>query len=200
MKFIFKFILKVIIDNPGKLISLAIATISFLFALQRPKTTYTEYCVTSFKDNGKYQYVIRSSSQYTVKEFDSYVKPDINNNISYIETGGLEIFLYILSVISMIVILVSMMVDDDSGWDLSANYRDVLLSDIVVEQDGLFYNYVLNKKLIARVEEKDRHDLDNYKLNSYIESYRKNRNLFVDYKGTTQAIRDNKIKHIEDES
>lgn len=200
MKFTFKLILRVIIDNPGKLLSLAIAIISFSFAIQRPKTTYTEYCVTSFKDSGKYQYVTKSSTQYTVKEFDSYIKPDINNNISYLETGGLEIFLYVIAIISIIVILVAMMVNDDSGWDLSENYRDALLAEVVVEQDGLFFNYVLNDRLIARVEEKDRHDVDNYKLKSYIESYRRNRNLFTEYKGTTQAIRDNKIKHIQDES
>ncbi len=200
MKFTLKLILRVIIDNPGKLLSLAIAIISFLSAMHLPKSTYVEYCVTSFKDSGKYQYVTKSSTQYTVKEFDSYIKPDINNNITYSEIGGFEVFLYILSGIMIICIIVAMVVDDDSGWDLSSNYREALVAEVVVEQDGLFFNYVLNDRLIARVEEKDRHDVDNYKLKSYIESYRRNRNLFTEYKGTTQAIRDNKIKHIQDES
>lgn len=200
MKFTLKLIGRVIIDNPGKLLALVIATLSFLYARQLPKSTYVEYCVTSFKDSGKYNYVIKSSQQYVVKTFDSYIKPDTNSNITYMETGGFEIFLYILAGAMLICIIVAMMVDDNSGWDLSENYRDALVAEIVVEQDGLFFNYVLNNRLIAKVEEKMKHEVDNYGLKSYVESYRRNRNLFIEYKGTTQAIRDNKIKHIQDES
>lgn len=201
MKFTLKLIGRVIIDNPGKLLALIIATLAFMSAIHLPKSTYVEYCVTSFKDSGKYNYVIKTNSQQlNIKTFDSYIKPDGNNNITYSEIGGFEIFLYVLSVIMIICIIVAMVVDDDSGWDLSSNYRDALVAEIVVEQDGLFFNYVLNNKLIARVEEKNKHDVDNYGLRSYVEAYRRNRNLFIEYKGTTQAIRDNKIKHIQDES
>ena len=198
MKFTFKLIGRVIVNNPVKLLALVIVILSFLYASQLPKSAYVEYCVTSFRDSGKYNYIIKSSQQYIVKTFDSYIKPDRNNNITYLETGSFEIFLYVLAVIMLACIIVAMIVDDDSGWDLSENYTDVLVAEIVVEQDGLFFNYVLNNRLITRIEEKNKHDVSIYILKSYVESYRRNRNLFIKYKGTTH--RDNKIKHIEYES
>lgn len=198
MKFTFKLIGRVIVNNPVKLLALVIVILSFLYASQLPKSAYVEYCVTSFRDSGKYNYIIKSSQQYIVKTFDSYIKPDRNNNITYLETGSFEIFLYVLGVIMLACIIVAMIVDDDSGWDLSENYTDVLVAEIVVEQDGLFFNYVLNNRLITRIEEKNKHDVSIYILKSYVESYRRNRNLFIKYKGTTH--RDNKIKHIEYES
>ena len=198
MKFTFKLIGRVIVNNPVKLLALVIVILSFLYASQLPKSAYVEYCVTSFRDSGKYNYIIKSSQQYIVKTFDSYIKQDRNNNITYLETGSFEIFLYVLAVIMLACIIVAMIVDDDSGWDLSENYTDVLVAEIVVEQDGLFFNYVLNNRLITRIEEKNKHDVSIYILKSYVESYRRNRNLFIKYKGTTH--RDNKIKHIEYES
>jgi hypothetical protein len=194
-KRILRFILFSIKKNPVK-ITMIICLVGLLYPINiNFYHEEKEKVVSIFKDGTNICYVIppeEGSRTYKVLHFD---KDQIISPDGYITTKDNTSFFLILAwfcfIVLFIVLFISSIINDaDSNWNFSGVWCDVLYKDIVCEKEGNTYYYIIDNKLLSKSQ------TQSFGFSSILENYIDNPNLFMDFEGTTQRKRNNKLDKI----
>lgn len=192
-KRILRYLFYTIKENRGKTIML-LCTIALLYPISNcnPDLKEKVKVITSFKYDVNTCYVYYASdNSFNVLKFDKEqpISPD-----GYL-TKDRDNFGLILSWIGFVVLCIILLVatfqtDDDFNWGFNGRWGEVLHRDIVCEfEDGLYY-YIIDNKLLCKSQDQRTRLYD--EVNRYISSP----NLFLEYKGTKQQKRNNKLDKI----
>jgi hypothetical protein len=171
-----------------------LCTIGLLYPIFNCNTDLKEdvKVITSFKygvdncyvyyDSGNSFNVLKFDKEQTISP-DGYLSKDTEN------------VLLILSWIGFVVLCISLLIatfqdDDDYNWEFTGRWADVLHRDIVCEfEDGIYY-YILDSKLLCKS------DTQITRLHDQVNRYMISPNLFIEFKGTKQKNRNNKLDKI----
>ena len=190
---ILKYIKNLIFDNIVKCLLTIACVVCVVWAKHIPDSISVEHVIISFKDNGKFNYVTTGRESYSIKTFDTAKVIDDNDNIQYSEMHGGACFLYAIFGISLLVLVIMTIINDgDSGWDFKENWKQTLENEVRCDVDSDGYNYSLRGKLLV----KSGVILDSYKLKDYVSAYCRSKNIYPNYIGTKSQIRESKIKDI----
>jgi len=192
-KRILRYLFYTIKENRGKIIMLLCA-IALLYPILNcnPDLKEKVKVITSFKYDTNICYVYYASdNSFNVLKFDKEqpIPPD-----GYLTKDKENVWL-ILSWIAFVALCIILLVatfqdDDDFNWEFTGRWADVLHRDIVCEfEDGLYY-YIIDNKLLCKSQDQRTRLYD--EVNRYISSP----NLFLEYKGTKQQKRNNKLDKI----
>jgi hypothetical protein len=192
LKRILRYLFYTIKENRGKTIMIlcAIALLYPIFNCN-PDLKKKVKVITSFKYDTNTCYVYYGSDGLNVLKFDKEqpISPD-----GYLTKDKDNVWL-ILSWFGFVVLCIGLLVatfhsDDDFNWGFTGRWSDVLHRDIVCEfEDGLYY-YILDNKLLCKS------DTQMTRLYDNVNRYMKYPNLFLEYKGTKQQKRNNKLDKI----
>ena len=193
IKRILRYLFYTIKENRGKMVMLLCA-IALLYPILdcNPDLKEKVKVITSFKYDTNTCYVYYASdNSFNVLKFDKEqtISPD-----GYLTKDKDNVWL-ILSWIGFVVLCIVLLVatfqdDDDFNWGFSERWADVLHRDIVCEFEDDLYYYILDNKLLCKSQDKITRLYDH--VNRYISSP----NLFLEYKGTKQQKRNNKLDKI----
>ena len=148
--------------------------------------------ITSFKYDVNTCYVYYASdNSFNVLKFDKEqpISPD-----GYL-TKDKDNFGLILSWIGFVVLCIILLIatfqdDDDYNWEFNGRWSEVLHRDIVCEFEDNIYYYILDNKLLCKS------DNQRTRLHDEVNRYISFPNLFLEYKGTKQQKRNNKLDKI----
>ena len=193
LKRILRYLFYTIKENRGKMVML-LCTIALLYPIFNCDSDLKEKVkvITSFKYDTNTCYVYYASdNSFNVLKFDKEqtISPD-----GYLTKDKDNVWL-ILSWIGFVVLCIVLLVatfqdDDDFNWGFSERWADVLHRDIVCEFEDDLYYYILDNKLLCKSQDQRTRLYD--EVNRYI-SYP---NLYLEYKGTKQQKRNNKLDKI----
>lgn len=193
LKRILRYLFYTIKENRGKMVML-LCTIALLYPILNcnPDLKEKVKVITSFKYDTNTCYVYYASdNSFKVLKFDKEqtISPD-----GYLTKDKDNVWL-ILSWIGFVALCIVLLVatfqtDDDFNWEFTGRWSDVLHRDIVCEfEDGLYY-YTLDNKLLCKSQDQRTRLYD--EVNRYISFP----NLYLEYKGTKQQKRNNKLDKI----
>jgi hypothetical protein len=192
-KRILRYLFYTIKENRGKTIMLLCA-IALLYPIFNCNYDLKEQVkvITSFKYDTNTCYVYYGSeNSFSVLKFDKEqpISPD-----GYL-TKDKDNFWLILSWIGFVVLCIILLVatfqdDDDANWEFTGRWADVLHRDIVCEFEDDIYYYILDNKLLCKS------DTQLTRLHDLVNRYIKYPNLFIEFKGTKQKKRNNKLEEI----
>ena len=191
-KRILRYLFYTIKENRGKTIMILCA-IALLYPISNcnPDLKEKVKVITSFKYDTNTCYVYYGSEGFNVLKFDKEqtISPD-----GYLTKDKDNVWL-ILSWFGFVVLCIGLLVatfhtDDDFNWGFTGRCSDVLHRDIVCEfEDGLYY-YILDNKLLCKSQDQ------RIRLYDEVNRYISFPNLFLEYKGTKQQKRNNKLDKI----
>ena len=193
IKRILRYLFYTIKENRGKMVML-LCTIALLYPILNcnPDLKEKVKVITSFKYDTNTCYVYYASdNSFNVLKFD---KEQPISTDGYLTKDKENIWL-ILSWIGFVVLCIVLLVatfqdDDDFNWEFTGRWSDVLHRDIVCEFEDDLYYYILDNKLLCKSQDQITRLYDH--VNRYISSP----NLFLEYKGTKQQKRNNKLDKI----
>jgi hypothetical protein len=192
LKRILRYLFYTIKENRGKMIML-LCTIALLYPIFNcnPDLKEKVKVITSFKYDTNICYVYYGSDGFNVLKFDKEqtISPD-----GYLTKDKDNVWLTLswigFVVLCVILLIASIQDDDDFNWEFTGRWSDVLHRDIVCEfEDGLYY-YILDNKLLCKSDNQRTRLYD--EVNRYISFP----NLYLEYKGTKQQKRNNKLDKI----
>jgi len=193
LKRILRYLFYTIKENRGKTIMLlcAIALLYPIFNCN-PDLKEKVKVITSFKYDFNTCYVYYASdNSFNVLKFDKEqpISPD-----GYL-TKDRDNFGLILSWIGFVVLCIILLVatfqdDDDYNWEFNGRWSEVLHRDIVCEFEDNIYYYILDNKLLCKS------DNQRTRLHDEVNRYISSPNLFLEFKGTKQKKRNNKLDEI----
>ena len=194
-----KFLKTLIVNNPAK--SLMIIGFSICLFVLCHWTWETDKIrpISVTQDSGKYIYVYRSDqSNYNTHTEDRPAKI-VNGEITYTSINVFAVLAGIgvaaLGVILFIGTFIPM--DSDENWDFVENWEDVhtesALKSVEMDLENNTYYYHIDDRLLGRsVGVK----LEIYQIKNLLKEYYRAPNLFPEFMGTSQTIRDKKLKKI----
>ncbi len=193
-KRILRYLFYTIKENRGKTIML-FCTIALLYPIFNcnPDLKEKVKVITSFKYDVNTCYVTysKSDNSFNVLKFD---KEQPISTDGYLTKDKDNVWL-ILSWIGFVVLCIILLVatfqdDDDYNWEFNGRWSEVLHRDIVCEFEDNIYYYILDNKLLCKSDTQITRLYDN------VNRYMKYPNLFLEYKGTKQQKRNNKLDKI----
>ena len=193
IKRILRYLFYTIKENRGKMIML-LCTIALLYPILNcnPDLKEKVKVITSFKYDTNTCYVYYASdNSFNVLKFD---KEQPISKDGYLTKDKDNVWL-ILSWVGFVVLCIILLVatfqdDDDVNWEFTGRWADVLHRDIVCEfEDGLYY-YILDNKLLCKSQDQ------RTRLYDEVNRYMSSPNLYLEYKGTKQQKRNNKLDKI----
>jgi hypothetical protein len=147
------------------------------------KTGY-KYCYVYPRENNKSEFGIEVSD-VPLEIVGDYVAIEESNDW-YIVSCILTIFLGVLLLVSFFTEI------DDISWELKDNIIETLHNDVKTHTEDIgsdkYYYYILDGKLLAT----SKNEFITY-MQSRIKDYYKHPNMFPDFKGTRENIRNNKL-------
>lgn len=202
MIFLFRYIYKLILRNPGKIIFLLVGLISLYVNMMyiTQNYTYTERVLTQFEVHGQKYIVIEDngmSDNFRTEKLTSDYSFNDNGEIIDVGTSNWFIGLWILSGVCWAVFLISP-VDSDCRWDFDEIYDECRIRNVKVDREGtkLYYHY---KGRILKVFDTGDPEMYNGKglsrseVAKLIHEFKKSPNLYEKYIGTKSKIREGKI-------
>ena len=193
LKRILRYLFYTIKENRGKMVML-LCTIALLYPILNcnPDLKEKVKVITSFKYDTNTCYVYYASdNSFKVLKFDKEqtISPD-----GYLTKDKDNVWL-ILSWIGFVALCIVLLVatfqdDDDFNWGFSERWADVLHRDLVCEFEDDLYYYILDNKLLCKSQDQRTRLYD--EVNRYISFP----NLYLEYKGTKQQKRNNKLDKI----
>lgn len=193
LKRILRYLFYTIKENRGKMVML-LCTIALLYPILNcnPDLKEKVKVITSFKYDTNTCYVYYASdNSFNVLKFD---KEQPISKDGYLTKDKDNVWL-ILSWVGFVVLCIILLVatfqdDDDVNWEFTGRWADVLHRDIVCEfEDGLYY-YILDNKLLCKSQDQ------RTRLYDEVNRYMSSPNLYLEYKGTKQQKRNNKLDKI----
>jgi len=194
LKRILRYLFYTIKENRGKMIMI-LCTIALLYPIFNCNTDLKEdvKVITSFKYDVNNCYVTysKSDNNFNVLKFDKEqpISPD-----GYLTKDKDNVW-FILSWIGFVVLCIILLIatfqdDDDVNWEFTGRWANVLHREIVCEfEDGIYY-YILDNKLLCKS------DTQITRLQDPVNRYMISPNLFIEFKGTKQKNRNNKLDKI----
>lgn len=187
-----KFAGTLMLKNIGKLITLIVSIISFAFAgsfgdRQNTETIIGHNTIVIGKDT-TYTYLYLSDGVIRCISFESAKEILPNSTIVYNVYNPLNLLLWVLFAIGLIALIVGTLSSDESGWEFRENWKEMIRSEVkVVEEDGLFKWFVMNKLIYSSKEL-----TDTYRITHIIDDFINNGNLYPDFT-SKQDKRSNKL-------
>ena len=193
LKRILRYLFYTIKENRGKMVML-LCTIALLYPILNcnPDLKEKVKVITSFKYDTNTCYVYYASdNSFNVLKFD---KEQTISTDGYLTKDKENVWL-ILSWFGFVALCIVLLVatfqtDDDFNWEFTGRWSDVLHRDIVCEFEDDLYYYILDNKLLCKSQDQRTRLYD--EVNRYISFP----NLYLEYKGTKQQKRNNKLDKI----
>lgn len=193
-----RYLLKIIVKNPSKAVMLIVALILLypIFHLNYDKKENVKV-ITHFKNGVTECYVVPSSGDPGMKIIKSDNELIINNDGTItVSTENAPLILTWVGFIALCIILIISLFqsDEDFNWSFRENFIKVLHDDVSCEMEQIgnetIYYYVIDGKLIY---DSKRHES---RIHREVEKYFESPNIFVEWKGTKQKVRSNKLDEI----
>ena len=192
LKRILRYLFYTIKENRGKMVML-LCTIALLYPILNcnPDLKEKVKVITSFKYDTNICYVYYGSDSFNVLKFD---KEQPISTDGYLTKDKENVWL-ILSWIGFVALCIVLLVatfqtDDDFNWEFTGRWSDVLHRDIVCEFEDDLYYYTLDNKLLCKSQDQ------RIRLYDEVNRYISFPNLYLEYKGTKQQKRNNKLDKI----
>lgn len=190
-----KYLWRLIINNPVKLIALSIAIVGFTFAGKIPDNISEHNVINTFRFNSvegkKWVYVTLDNGSFDVFDYDTE-QPIIGHKLIHHEFNIVNALLWIMSgIIIFFIIMLTFMDDNDLNWNGSDIWVKVKLTKVKCHLQDSKYYYVLDNKLLAESQDM----INYYTIHSLVENYIKNKNLYPTFH-TIEELRDKKIDRI----
>ena len=193
LKRILRYLFYTIKENRGKMVML-LCTIALLYPILNcnPDLKEKVKVITSFKYDTNTCYVYYASdNSFKVLKFDKEQPISTDGYLTKDKDNVWLILSWIGFVALCIVLLVAtFQTDDDFNWEFTGRWSDVLHRDIVCEFEDDLYYYTLDNKLLCKSQDQRTRLYD--EVNRYISFP----NLYLEYKGTKQQKRNNKLDKI----
>ena len=198
LKRIPKYLLKLIVKSPIKFtMLLVVLTLLYpIFHLNYDKKENVKV-ITHFKNGVSECYVVPSSGENDMRIIKSESELTINSD-GTIEVDDENVPL-ILSwigfvIFSIIIVISTFQDDDDYNWSFRDNFIEVLHDDVTCEMEQIgseqIYYYILDGKLILKSKS------HKSRVHDEVERYFESPKIFIDYEGTKQKRRSNKLDEI----
>jgi hypothetical protein len=196
LKRIPKYLIKLIVKNPVKVIMLIVALVLLypIFHLNDDKKEDVKV-ITHFKNGVFDYYVVPSSSEPGMKIIKS--DKELNNDGSItLDSENVPLILsWIAFVVLLIIIVISIFQDDDDyNWSFRDNFIEVLHDDVACEMEQIgndeIYYYILDGRLILKSKS------HRSRVHDEVERYFQSPKIFIEYEGTKQKKRSNKLDEI----
>jgi hypothetical protein len=177
-----RFLLYLLVKNPAKLIFIVLTLISFEFAGKfnddkNKDHVLAENLIVQGKDSS-YVYLYKDQSVFRVTSFPKKqaILPD--QTIEYGSYAAINIVLWIVFGILSIILLASVITnDDDVNWEFRTNWSSFLRKQVKVYEQNGKYHWVLFNKLLV-VHEKP---IDGYFLSQAIDAYINDPNIYPSF-------------------
>ena len=198
LKRILRYLFYTIRENRGKVVMLLCA-IALLYPIFNCNSDLKEdvKVITSFKYGVDNCYVTfsKGDNSFNVLKFDKEQTISPDGFISKDKDNILLILSWIGFVALCIILLIATFQDDDDyNWEFSNRWVSVLHRDIICEveesSDGEIYYYILDNKILFK-SKNTKHSFDNE-----LDRFMSNPKLFIEFKGTKQQKRNNKLDEI----
>lgn len=196
MLIILKYLKNLIIESPGKSITLAVTIVSFIFAGTFDYTTETrnvlaQNIIVEGLDT-THTYLYKSEGNITCVSFHKAQKILPGNIITYQESNVGNMLLWIVFGIGVIVLVFGTFGDSQVNWEFKENWKETLYGEVkVIEEEGK-YHWVLRNRLLW--SESDVNNSPRY-VRDRVEDYIDNKNIFPRFR-TKQEKRNNKLDKI----
>jgi len=199
LKRLHKILFTLVQNNPIKTLNVAIfLSALYYLVIGNPNVWEKKKLIHQFKTDTKYCYVYpkennRSEFGIEVSDVPLEIVGDFvatqQPNDWYIVSLILTIFLGVFLVVSFITEM------DDVSWELKDIIIETLHNDVKTHTEDIggdkYYYYTLDDKLV----ETSKNEFITY-MKSRIKEYYEHPNMFPDFKGTTQNIRDGKLEDL----
>ena len=198
LKRIPKYLLKIIVKNPVKVIMLIVALVLLypIFHLNYDKKEDVKV-ITHFKNGVSECYVVPSSGEPGMKIIKSDKELIVNNDgtITLDSENAPLILSWIGFVVLLIIIVISTFQDDDDyNWSFRDNFIEVLHDDVLCEMEQIgndeMYYYILDGRLILKSKS------HRSRVQDEVSRYFQSPKIFIEYEGTKQKRRNNKLDEI----
>lgn len=198
LKRIPKYLLKLIVKNPIKVIMLAVtlALLYPIFNLEGDKKENIKV-INHFKNGVFDYYVVPSSGENDMKIVKSEKELTINiDGTIEVDDENVPLILSWIGFVALIVILVisTFQDDDDYNWSFRDNFIEVLHDDVLCEMEQIgndeVYYYILDGRLILKSKS------HKSRIHDEVKRYFQSPKIFIEYKGTKQKRRSNKLDEI----
>jgi hypothetical protein len=193
-----KYLIKLIVNNPVKVIMLlmALALLYPIFNLEGDKKENIKV-INHFKNGVFDYYVVPSSGESDMKIVKSEKELTINSDGTIeVDDENVPLILSWIGFVALTVILVILTFqgDDDFNWSFRDNFIKVLHDDVLCEMEQIgndeFYYYILDGRLILKSKS------HRSRIHDEVEMYFQSPKIFIEYEGTKQKKRSNKLDEI----
>ncbi len=193
-----KYLIKLIVNNPVKVImlSMALALLYPIFNLEGDKKENIKV-INHFKNGVFDYYVVPSSGENDMKIVKSEKELTINSDGTIeVDDENVPLILSWIGFVAFTVILVILTFqgDDDFNWSFRDNFIKVLHDDVLCEMEQIgndeFYYYILDGRLILKSKS------HRSRIHDEVEMYFQSPKIFIEYEGTKQKKRSNKLDEI----
>lgn len=155
LKLVFNFFKYLIIENPIKLVVFLATLVSFNYAGTFSGENEYLDLVTQSKDANTYVYIVKSynksDTNYEVFTSDKQMVVK-NGQLEVYDYNDLNVLLYVvggvLGLVTVILTFISIIDDDDFGWDFNGCYQRAITTLIYCELEGDTYYYMIMGRLI----------------------------------------------------
>jgi hypothetical protein len=202
MIFLIRYIYKLIVRNPGKLIFLSAGLIALYINMNyiTQNYTYTERVLTQFEVHGQKYIVIEDDGKTdnfrTEKLTNEYA---FNDNGEIVKTGteGWFIGLWVISGVCWAIVLFAPL-ESSCAWEFDEIYDECRIRNVKVDREGtkLYYHYkgrILKVFDTGDTEMYNGKGLSRSEVARLIHEFKKSPNLYEKYIGTKSKIREGKI-------
>jgi hypothetical protein len=198
LKRIPKYLLKLFVKNPVKVIMLIVALVLLypIFHLNYDKKEDVKV-ITHFKNGVFDYYVVPSTSEPGMKIIKSDKELIVNNDGTItLDSENVPLILsWIGFVVLLIIIVISIFQDDDDyNWSFRDNFIEVLHDDVLCEMEQIgndeIYYYILDGRLILKSKS------HRSRVHDEVTRYFQSPKIFIEYEGTKQKKRSNKLDEI----
>ena len=195
IKRIHKILFKLILGNPVK----SLFILLFFFGIHNIKTMDLDIVVKKkliheLKEGNTFYYTFYEAGEMKIKGFIEPLKK-VNGYVEIQDTNPLWVVNMLLSVFMGLFIIIPYLVGD-TDWNLEDVIFDVLRGDVKVHKEYigsvLIYYYTIDNKLLTT----SKNEFLTYIRSSDLSEFYKNSNLFPEFDGTKQDIRDGKLNKI----
>jgi hypothetical protein len=198
LKRIPKYLIKISVKNPVKVIMLivALALLHPIFNLEGDRKENIKV-ITHFKNGVSECYVVPSSGEPGMKIIKSDKELNINSDGTIeVDDENVPLILSWIGFVALIAILVisTFQDDDDYNWSFRDNFIEVLHDDVLCEMEQIgndeIYYYILDGRLILKSKS------HRSRVHDEVEKYFQSPKIFIEYEGTKQKRRSNKLDEI----
>ncbi len=196
LKRLHKILFNLIWSNPIKSFNLAIFLFSLHYGIVGDTHVWEKKkLIHQFKDGHKYCYVYpreNSKSEFGIEVSDVPLEV-VGDFVAIEQSNDWYVVSCLLILFIGVFLLVSFITEmDDISWELKDNIIETLHNDIKTHTEDIgsdkYYYYTLDGKLIAT----SKNEFITY-MQSRIKDYYKHPNMFPDFEGTRENIRNNKL-------